>query len=124
MIGYTMVGTNNLVKATAFYNEVLGMLGLQMTYNEGREVGYSSKGKPVEFYVCTPFNQKPATLGNGSMVAFQVDSKEVVDAVHQKALELGGVNEGAPGPRPADGNVYYCYFRDLDGNKICAYANL
>jgi predicted lactoylglutathione lyase len=58
------------------------------------------------------------------MVAFQVDSKEIVDAVHQKALELGGVNEGAPGPRPADGNVYYCYFRDLDGNKICAYANL
>ena len=98
MIGYTMVGTNNLVKATAFYNEVLGVLGLKMTYNEAREVGFSSKGKPVEFYVCTPFNQKPATLGNGSMVAFQVDSKEIVDAVHQKALELGGVNEGAPGP--------------------------
>ena len=124
MICYTMVGTNNLMKATAFYNEVLGVLGLKMTYNEAREVGYSSKGKPVEFYVCTPFNQKPATLGNGSMVAFQVDSKEIVDAVHQKALELGGVNEGAPGPRPVDGNVYYCYFRDLDGNKICAYSNL
>lgn len=122
MIGYTMVGTNDLVKATAFYDEVLGVLGLKQTFNEDREVGYSSAGKPVEFYVCTPFNKKPATLGNGSMVAFQVESKAIVNAVHQKALELGAVNEGDPGVRPANGSIYYCYFRDLDGNKICTYA--
>lgn len=124
MIGYTMVGTNNLTKATAFYDEVLGVIGLKKTFNDFREVGYSSGDNPVEFYVCTPFNKKPASLGNGSMVAFQVNSQKTVDQVHQKALELGSENEGDPGLRPADGNVYYCYFRDLDGNKICAYANL
>lgn len=122
MIGYTMVGTNDLIKATDFYNEVLGVLGLQMTYNEVNEVGYSSEGNPIEFYICIPFDKKLATIGNGSMVAFQVETKEIVNTVHQKALELGAKNEGNPGPRPADGDVYYCYFRDLDGNKICVYS--
>ena len=117
-----MVGTNDLVKATAFYNQVLSIIGLQKTYSKITEVGYSSEGNPIEFYICTPFNKKTATIGNGSMVAFQVETKEIVNTVHQKALELGAKNEGNPGPRPKDGDIYYCYFRDLDGNKICVYS--
>jgi hypothetical protein len=63
-----------------------------------------------------PFDGKPATVGNGVMVALRADSKEAVDTMHRKALELGGQDEGAPGPR-GDG-FYAGYFRDLDGNKL------
>ena len=67
----------------------------------------------------TPHNGKPATVGNGMMVALVVDSCAKVDALHKKALELGGSDEGAPGPR---GEGFYAgYFRDLDGNKLNAF---
>jgi predicted lactoylglutathione lyase len=69
--------------------------------------------------VIKPFDKKPATVGNGVMVALAARSKEQVDAVHRKALELGGKDEGAPGPR-GDG-FYAGYFRDLDGNKLNAF---
>lgn len=50
------------------------------------------------------------------MVALMVDSAAKVDALHRKALQLGGTDEEAPGPR---GEGFYAgYFRDLDGNKL------
>jgi len=69
--------------------------------------------------ICTPFDENPATVGNGTMVALNVETKDAVNAMHAKALELGAVDEGAPGPR-GDGPFYGGYFRDLDGNKLCA----
>ena len=67
-----------------------------------------------------PFDGKPATVGNGSMFAFRFDTRGEVDAFHAKALALGGADEGAPGYRAP--KFYFSYFRDLDGNKICAYC--
>jgi len=70
--------------------------------------------------VIKPFDGKPATVGNGVMVALVVDSKDKVDALHRKAMQLGGKDEGAPGPR---GEGFYAgYFRDLDGNKLNAFC--
>jgi predicted lactoylglutathione lyase len=69
--------------------------------------------------VIKPFDGKPATVGNGVMVSLAASSKAQVDALHRKALELGGKDEGAPGPR-GDG-FYAGYFRDLDGNKLNAF---
>jgi predicted lactoylglutathione lyase len=49
-------------------------------------------------------------------VALEAASAAQVDALHRKALELGGKDEGAPGSR---GEGFYAgYFRDLDGNKL------
>lgn len=83
---------------------------------------YAPKIAPgdIEFYVTKPFDQNAATAGNGSMVAFKVDQRRCVDLFHQIGLENQGLDEGAPGLRPADGTVYYAYVRDPDGNKICA----
>ena len=85
---------------------------------------YAPKIAPsdIEFYVTKPFDQNAATAGNGSMVAFKVDQRCCVDLFHQIGLENQGLDEGAPGLRPADGTVYYAYVRDPDGNKICAYC--
>ena len=71
--------------------------------------------------VTKPFDGKAASVGNGVMVALAVDSHEKVDALHQKAMDLGGKDEGAPGPR-GDGGFYAAYFRDLDGNKLNAFC--
>ena len=56
------------------------------------------------------------------MIAFVAESRRAVDLFHSTALESGGTDEGAPGPRPVDGTIYYAYARDPDDNKICAFC--
>ena len=126
MIGYVMVGTNNLDQSIKFYDELLAVIGLARIEKDEVCAGYSQKDGPdrVEFYVTKPFNGENATVGNGSMVSFLVMEKGQVDLFHDIALQNGAINEGDPGPRPSGGSVYYSYIRDLDGNKICAYAKI
>ena len=71
--------------------------------------------------ITKPFDGEPATVGNGVMVALAAKDQEQVKQLHAKALELGGTDEGAPGPR-GDGGFYAGYFRDLDGNKLAAFT--
>ncbi|MCW5593938.1 MAG: VOC family protein [Burkholderiales bacterium] len=119
MIGYVMLGTNDLPRAKAFYDALLAEIGARQLMDFGRSVAYGvSMDKPA-LGVGLPFDGKPATVGNGVMVAIAVNSRELVDRLHRKALELGGTDEGAPGPRFE--NFYAAYFRDLDGNKLNAF---
>ena len=76
----------------------------------------------VEFYVTKPFDSAQATACNGSMLAFLVPTRGVLEQFHKAGLAIGGRDEGAPGPRPSDATVHYAYIRDSDGNKICAYC--
>ena len=120
MIGYTCVGTNNLDKAVSFYEELLGLLGAKPFFKTDRGIGWGvSPDKPM-FSVLQPFDGQPATVGNGTMVAFSVANPEAVQAFYAKALALGGRDEGAPGAR--GGGFYGAYFRDLDGNKLAVYC--
>jgi catechol 2,3-dioxygenase-like lactoylglutathione lyase family enzyme len=120
MIGYTCVGTNDLDRAVAFYGELLGLLGAKVFFKTDRGVGWGVKpGQPM-FSVMRPYDGRPATAGNGTMVALAASGPEQVQALHAKALALGGADEGAPGPR--GGSFYGAYFRDLDGNKLAAYC--
>jgi len=120
MIGYICVGTNDLPKAVQFYGELLGLLNAKPFFKTDRGVGWGvSPDKPM-FSVMQPFDGQPATVGNGTMVAFAAKNPEQVQLLHAKALSLGGTDEGAPGAR---GNGFYgAYFRDLDGNKLAAYC--
>jgi len=124
MIGYAMVGVGDLKRSTDFYDALLAPLGLEKVELDMVYTAYAPKITPgdIEFYVTKPFDQNAATAGNGSMVAFKVDQRRCVDLFHQIGLENQGLDEGAPGLRPADGTVYYAYVRDPDGNKICAYC--
>ena len=116
MIGYVTLGTNDLPRAAAFYDTLLAELGIKRLMDFGRGYAWGvSMDKPA-LGIMTPYDGKPATVGNGVMAAIVVDSKEKVDRVYQKALELGGQDEGPAGPR---GEGFYAgYFRDLDGNKL------
>ena len=123
MISFVMVGTNNLDKAIDFYDTLLSTIELQRVVTNEKYAGYAPKNKPdeVEFYVTNPVNKEKATFGNGTQISFLVNSNELVDNFYNTGIKLGGKDEGAPGIRSGD---YYCYFRDLDENKICAFAKL
>jgi len=123
MIGFVMVGTNNLDKATKFYDTLLNTIELQRVVTNDKYAGYASKEKPdeVEFYVTKPVNKEKATFGNGTQISFLVKSKNLVNNFYNTGIKLGGKDEGAPGIRSGD---YYCYFRDLDENKICAFSKV
>ncbi len=117
MIGYVTVGTNDFARATAFYDELFALLGAKRFMEfEGQYIAWAVSPDQPGFCIAKPFDGKPATIGNGCMTAFAVDSKEKVHAVYDKALELGGTDEGPAGPR--SDNFYAGYFRDLDGNKL------
>lgn len=120
MIGYTCVGTNDLDKAVHFYSELLGLLGAKPFFKTDRGVGWGVAPDQPMFSVLKPFDGQTATVGNGCMVALSATNPEQVQALHAKALALGGMDEGAPGPR---GEKFYgAYFRDLDGNKLAAFC--
>ena len=123
MIGFVMIGSNDLNKATKFYDILLEVIDLKRVITNEKYIGYSSKEKPedIEFYVTNPVNKKEATYGNGTQISFVLKSKETVDKFYNLGVKLGGKDEGAPGIRSGD---YYCYIRDLDGNKICSFAKI
>jgi len=120
MLGYVTIGANDLDRALAFFDAVFAPLGGKRLMTMDRGVIFGSDRPGV--MVCKPYDGQPATAGNGVMVALAAGSRAVVDAVHAKALELGGADEGAPGVRGDNPNGFYgAYFRDLDGNKFCAF---
>ena len=125
MIGYVMVGTNNLDKAIIFYDEVLKIINLTRKETDEVCAGYTQNNGDgsIEFYVTKPANKKTATFGNGTQVSFLVSSREIVDKFHEIALKAGATSEGSGGERPEGSGVYYSYIRDLDGNKICTFTN-
>ncbi|MCZ6603760.1 MAG: VOC family protein [Alphaproteobacteria bacterium] len=119
MISYVTIGTNDFEGATKFYDAVLGVLGASRAIETETFIAWGVKSGGPMVSLNKPHDGKPATVGNGMMVGLSAQSPEMVDAVHKKALELGATDEGAPGPR-GDGKNYYGYFRDPDGNKLCA----
>ena len=124
MIGYVMVGTNDLNDAANFYDSVLETLGLIRGITDAEYIGYGSIQSPklIEFYLTKPFNGEAATSGNGTMIAMLAKSRNDVDNFHATALANGGIDEGKPGTRIDGDETYYAYVRDLDGNKICGYC--
>ncbi len=117
MISYVTIGTNDLEGTARFYDEVLGVLGASRSLETERFIAWRTNSGGGPLSLNKPHDGNPATVGNGVMVALSADSSEMVDAVHKKALELGAKDEGAPGPRTSG---YFAYFRDPDGNKLCA----
>lgn len=117
IISHVSVGTNDLDKATAFYDKVLATIGAKRVEQHPGAVAY---GKLFpEFWVQTPYNEQMASPSNGVHIAFFASNKEEVDAFFKAAVEAGATDDGAPGGRPHYGPPYYgCFVIDPDGNKI------
>jgi catechol 2,3-dioxygenase-like lactoylglutathione lyase family enzyme len=116
MIGYVTLGTNDLPRAAAFYDALLAELGAKRFMEGETFIAWAVSPEQPSLGVIKPFDGKPASVGNGVMVALAVDAPAKVDALYAKAISLGATDEGKPGPR--GGNFYAAYFRDLDGNKL------
>lgn len=119
MIGYVTLGTNKFDEAAKFYDELLGVLGAGRFMESDSFIAWTKEMGSPAISITKPFDGEPACVGNGMMVAIAVDSRDEVDAVYAKAIELGGTDEGAPGQRMDE--FYAGYFRDLDGNKLNAF---
>ncbi len=120
MLANARFGTNNLEAAKKFYDAIAEIAGAKRAMEMDNLVGWKSPGGMM-LLVGKPFEGE-ATSGNGSQAVIQLDSRDKVHAMHAKALELGGKDEGAPGLRGDNADGFYgCYFRDLDGNKIVAF---
>lgn len=121
MIGYVTLGSNDLVKAGSFYDELLQTIGAARGMSDDTFIAWGTSPAGPALSIIKPADGNTATVGNGVMVALSLDSNDKVAALHAKALELGAADEGAPGPR-GDGGFYAAYFRDLDGNKLAAFC--
>ena len=121
MFRFITLGTNNLKNSKIFYDELLQSINIKNVLETDRYICYAKNSSlnKVEFYLMLPHNKQEATFGNGTMVTFDINSKNEVDSFYNLALKLGATDEGSPGPR--HDKDYYAYFRDLDGNKICAF---
>jgi len=116
MFAYIMIGTNDRERALEFYDGLMAEMGIER-FMDFRHISFYGKDiNHVFLGVCTPVDRKDATVGNGSMIALAGGSKENVDRIYNKGIELGATCEGKPGVRPA--GLYCAYFRDLDGNKF------
>ena len=120
MIGYVTLGTNHFDEAAKFYDDLFALVGAGRIMESDRFIAWGTGMTSPAVSIAKPYDGKPATAGNGVMVALAMDSPQKVDAVHARALELGGTDEGAPGFR--FDNFYAGYFRDLDGNKLNAFC--
>jgi catechol 2,3-dioxygenase-like lactoylglutathione lyase family enzyme len=121
-IAAAMIGTNDVQAALRFYDELMAVIGVGelMEHGSGGRVYGNRFGQPI-LTVGPPVNGKAATAGYRTMVYFMCDTKQQVEQLHAKALASGASDECAPGPRGGpESSIYAAYFRDLDGNRICA----
>ena len=120
MLGYVTLGTNDLARAAKFYDALAGELGTGRMMENDQFIAWGTPGGGAGIGLTKPFDGKPATVGNGVMVALAAKDKAQVDRIYNLAISLGAQDEGAPGDRGS--GFYAAYFRDLDGNKLNAFV--
>ena len=120
MIGYVTLGTNDLPRAAAFYDALLGELGAKRIMDYDTFIAWGTSMQSPSLGLIKPYDGKAATVGNGGMVALAMKDPATVDRIYAKAIALGAKDEGPAGPR---GESFYAgYFRDPDGNKLNAFC--
>jgi len=118
MIGYVTIGVSDMAKAEEFYGALLAEVGAKQQMGMDR-IKFYGNGKGAMLAICIPYNEEPQHQGNGNMIAIPGGSRENVDKLYNKAIELGATDDGPPGERMP---IFYgAYVRDHDGNKICFY---
>jgi catechol 2,3-dioxygenase-like lactoylglutathione lyase family enzyme len=119
MIGYVTLGTNDLERGAKFYDAIAAELGTSRMMEWPGAIAWGTPGGSAGIGLTKAFDGRPATVGNGVMVALEASSRDQIHRLHEIALANGGSCEGPPGPR---GDAFYAaYFRDPDGNKLNAF---
>lgn len=123
MITYVTIGAKDVEASGKFYDAFFTAFGRERKYAEDGWIGYGPKGSEEnDVHLCSPFDGKPATFGNGMMLSFAAKSIDEVRAAHAAGLAAGGSDEGAPGYRPPEKTAYFgAYLRDPTGNKLAVF---
>ena len=120
MLGYVTLGTNDLARAAKFYDALTAELGAGRMMENEQFIAWGAPGGGAGIGLTKPYDGKPATVGNGVMVALAAKDRAQVDRIYKLAMSLGASDEGAPGERFP--GFYAGYFRDPDGNKLNAFV--
>ena len=120
MIGYVTLGTNNLKRASEFYDAIAAEMGTKRMMEYETFIAWGEPGGAAGIGLTKPFDGNAATVGNGVMVALAAKDTAQVDRIYKLALSMGAKDEGPPGDR--GGGFYAAYFRDPDGNKLNAFV--
>jgi len=113
------LGVRDVVKSRDFY----AGLGFKLDSEDSNMVDFKMKGVRFSIYKLNKlaedvniYNPPKAVTGfTGITLAYNLDSKEAVDEMYAKVIELGGSVEHAP-EKAKDWNGYHFYFKDLDGH--------
>ncbi len=117
MLGYATIGTSDMDRAVAFYDALLAEAGAKQLFGMDRIKFYGTATDQAMLAICIPYDEESHVVGNGQMAAISGGTREGVDKLYAKAIELGATDEGPPGERLP---IFYgAYVRDLDGNKLC-----
>jgi hypothetical protein len=123
MLNYVIIGANDVGRSERFYTAILCPLGYELTQAPGL-AKYSLPDGAGTIYVRKPYDGRMATAGNGSMLAFEAATQQLVRELHAAGREAGGTDEGAPGFRDEySAHFYVGYLRDDAGNKIALFCN-
>ena len=119
MLGYVTIGVSDMDRAEAFYGPLLEQIGAKQLFGQDRIKFYGTGMDSAMLAICIPYDEQAPNCGNGNMIAIPGGSREAVDKLYAKAIELGASDEGEPGERLP---IFYgAYCRDPDGNKLCFY---
>jgi catechol 2,3-dioxygenase-like lactoylglutathione lyase family enzyme len=119
MIGYVTLGTNDLPRAAAFYDQIAAAMGTTRMMENENFIAWGAPGGAAGIGLTKPFDGNAASVGNGVMVALECKDRAQVDALYNLAISLGAKCEGPAGERWP--GFYAGYFRDPDGNKLNAF---
>ena len=123
MFSHVFVSVGDFDRALAFYDALMAVLGIETRFCDRARpwAGWHAAGGARPFFViCRPVDGRPHDPGNGQMIAFAAERRDIVVRAHDAALLHGGTSEGPPGLRPEYHADYFgAYFRDPDGNKLC-----
>lgn len=119
LIDHTGVGVADVARSAAFYDAVLGALGVRRIAQLPAETGADAVGYGAdhpEFWI-DRFHPHDAKIHT----AFAARSRAEVDAFHAAALAAGGTDNGPPGLRDHLGyppGYYAAFVIDPDGNNM------
>ena len=122
VIAHISIGVKDVERSKRFYDQALQPLGFRCVRAARSGAGYGYGADIIFFWVMAAERPVLPDDESGLHVCFAAPSLGAVDDFHAAALNAGGRNNGAPGPRPIYGDDYYAAFViDPDGYRIEAY---
>lgn len=114
MFDHIGIKVRDLQASAAFYTALLAPLGHVRAYSDETCVGFGPAAAPSLWLYASD-----VPVGPGSHIALRATSSVQVEHFHRAALQAGGRDNGAPGPRPHYSPTYFAAFViDPDGNNV------